>query len=225
MAPLLAIQFVGYDGGERGPEPTEVIIMGLLDFITGFFGGAKGRGYQIRSDEEDFRSWRLLAEYDDKTKSLEDFPDFHVAYLYAAYPGDSSEDHATARPEYLEQGLKKAKQKSHIHARLATYQLWNGDHPKAFTSATQALVGALEIPWPDPGAHITCGQLVAAVIAEHGFTSEGAKLRELASRYHVSPKDRDGIIRALGVLQKPIYKSMATKAVDALREAGIVGQS
>lgn len=74
-------------------------------------------------DELDSRNWKVLESLN-RSAFVKKYPDFDIAYLWTAYPDRNADNHRSANPQMLLEGLTKSKVKSKILSRLSCYYSW-----------------------------------------------------------------------------------------------------
>jgi uncharacterized protein YdaT len=153
-------------------------------------------------DPEDSRSYEILessnrasTDWDpDALKAdLDRFSDYSVAYLRAAYPTGHIEDYQNAKVSILYDGLRKAKTKGDILARLSTYYIYSGtsNSLRALDYATAAVL--LGNPSEGPGSMVDVMTFLAEAF-EKVKQSKAAKLaRDLKAHYNPGYTEQEWI--------------------------------
>lgn len=158
-------------------------------------------------DPQDARSYEILAStkalkpgidtgdgWDQNAlkKDIEQFPDFDLAYLRAAYPNRLSDDHAHANEKILLDGLAKSKVKGNILARLSCYHNYYSSHElQTLDYATAAVL--FGDPSDGPGSMVQVVVMLAQAFDKVGQGKAANLLKRVKASYDLGPKQADHV--------------------------------
>ena len=171
------------------------------------------RPYTLDGSEN--RSHKILTGMDGVT-AMRTFPDYDVAYIRAAYPTNNSGDHASAKPHFLEEGLRMCPRKSFLLARLSAYHVWKGNALDALNYAVNAVEASKYIETvPDLAGG--CANLLAAVFLASGMSAVVRKKFWLSDpSYNESPKMKLRIAAVAKELSQQRYREKVTSAANRM---------
>lgn len=161
-------------------------------------------GYQ---DPNESRTYRMLESAKSSplewkssqlNADLENFPDFDMVYLNAAYPTGRSDDHQNAKVDILFEGLTRAKTKGDILARLSCYYTFKSDPLRSLDYATAAVL--IGDPGHGPGSMVQVMFLLARCFGKVGFQNAADFAKTLKAPYNLGPTEDADVDREVKVL-------------------------
>lgn len=148
-------------------------------------------------DPKDSRTFEILEnsklspkewDKDELARDIERFPDFDVAYLWAAYPDGNSDHHRNAKEPILLEGLLKAKVKSNILARLSCYHM--NRHDSELKSLDYAIAAVfLGDPMDGPGSMVQAVLFLAEALDKVGLNKMATQTRKVKAPYQLGVEE------------------------------------